>query len=67
MARRKGTWQSKLTKKELKHLRVGAGVTTLAGAKRNFEGQAKMRRDGTMFSEPCWDCKNIARKLGCPV
>jgi hypothetical protein len=63
--KKKNTWQSKLTKKELRHLRVDAGVTTLSAAKRNFELHVKMR--GETDVEPCWDCKNIARKLGLPV
>ena len=66
MARKKrNTWQSKLTKKELTHLRVDAGVTTLAGAERNFAEQLKMRAVDNW--EPCGDCKMIARKLGFPV
>lgn len=71
MARKKrNTWQSKLTKAELKHLRVTAGVTTLSGAERNFAGQLKMRQEQEgeeHVIEPCWDCKCIARKLGFPV
>ena len=67
MAKKKiNTWQSKLTKKELRHLRVTAGVTTLSGAERNFASQLKMRREQDVI-ETCWDCKCIARKLGFPV
>ena len=60
------TWRSKLTKAEVKHMKDTANCTTLAGLDRNFKAQAKMRIDfpGT---EPCWDCKNIARKLGFEV
>ena len=69
MKKRK-TWQSKLTKTELKHLKkdaFGPGVRiTLAGLKGMFEYQAKMRvgEDGY---EPCWVCKGIAGKLGFEV
>jgi len=59
------TWKSKLTKKEIKHLRVDAGVTTLGGAERNFAAQLEMRGDSEL--EPCWTCKHIAWKLGFPV
>ncbi|EKD40819.1 MAG: hypothetical protein ACD_74C00157G0004 [uncultured bacterium] len=56
------TWKSKLTAKELKHLKVDAGVKTLTDAKRNFEHHAEMRRTSSV--EPCFECKHIARKLG---
>ncbi len=56
-------WQDKLTKKELRHLRVDANCTTLAAVKRTVEKHEEWRKDfpGT---EPCWDCKEIGRKLG---
>ena len=65
-------WQDKLTKKDLRHLKKVAGVTTLAGAKRTFEVQAKMRQkmnqpEDDNFLEPCWECRAIARKLGFKV
>ena len=59
-----------LTKKELKHLRQVAGVTTLTAAKRTFELQAKMRAEADAegmppgIGEPCFECLAIARKLG---
>lgn len=56
---------SVLTKKELKHLKEDAGVTTLSGFKRTAEAQAEMRK--TMVCEPCWDCRHIAMILGLPV
>ena len=65
--KKRRTWQSKLTKSELKHLREDAfdsGVRiTLDGLRRMFEGQAKMRTGLDGF-EPCWICKGIAGKLG---
>ncbi len=58
------TWRSKLTKSELNHLKKEANVKDLAGLKRNFEEQAKMRKDFPSSLEPCWECKFIASKLG---
>lgn len=57
------TWQSKLTKKDMEHLKTVAGVNTLAGVKRSTRGQNKMREDYPA-TEPCWACKDISRKLG---
>lgn len=57
------TWRSKLTKKEVKHMKDTAGCTTLAGLERNFKAQAKMRKEIPEI-EPCWDCRHIAEKLG---
>lgn len=58
-------WQAKLTKEEMSHLRKVVGVRTLAGVKRNTIGQNHMRhKSPEPINEPCWDCKNIARKLG---
>jgi len=58
-------WQDKITKKELKHLR-DCGMKTLKQAKETFAYQ-KALRDKFPKSEPCWDCKCIARKLGFDV
>lgn len=67
MKKRK-TWQSKLTKTELKHLKetvfqIGErpNIETL---KRNFEAQAEMRKEEL---EPCRTCRAIAHKLGFAV
>lgn len=63
-------WRDKITKKELSHLRTVAGVWTLAAAKRTFSVQARMRKQADLegippgIGEPCWECKEIARKLG---
>jgi len=53
-----------LTKKENKHLKE-MGMTTLRQFKETAETQAAYRAEG--LSEPCYECKNIARKLGLPV
>lgn len=58
-------WQNKLTKSELKHLRE-MGVTTLAGANRNAEHQANLRKNPDML-EPCFECRSINIKLGLPI
>lgn len=52
-----------LTKKEKLHLRK-QGITTLQKFKEVAAEQARMRGEG---GEPCFDCKNIARKLDLPV
>ncbi|MCK4828808.1 hypothetical protein KA005_74475 [bacterium] len=66
MKKRK-TWRSKLTKKELKHLKEDAFESgtrlTLAVLEHTFRVQADMRKQDPTF-EPCWTCKAIARKLG---
>jgi hypothetical protein len=65
MKKRK-TWRSKLTKKELRHLaecvrRPGTRLA-LADVEQNCKAQANMRKEG--FVEPCWTCKGVAKKLG---
>ena len=58
-------WQQRLTAAERKHLRDEAGVSTLAGMRRNFEGHQKMReQEPRLELDPCLTCKGIARKLG---
>jgi hypothetical protein len=65
---KRGTWQSKLTKRELKHLRE-QGITTLRDFVDCRTKQLAMKaihiaqHPGTN-SEPCWDCRMIAEKLG---
>ena len=66
MKKKRNTWRSKLTKKEIKHMTEDAGCKTLDDLKRNFSGQAEMRIQLPKV-EPCWDCKFIAIKLGFPV
>ena len=70
--KKRRTWQSKLTKAELKHLKEDAfkpGTRiTLWGLEKNFEGQAEMRKkDPRPQCEPCWTCRGIAKKLGFAV
>ena len=66
MKKKRNTWRSKLTKKEVKHMKDAAGCTTLAGLERIFKGQAEMRKDFPDI-EPCWTCRTIAGKLGFEV
>ena len=65
---KKGTWQSKLTKKELAHLREH-GITTLRDFVECRTKQLEMKTMGIALhpginQEPCWDCRMIAEKLG---
>ncbi len=61
------TYFKDLTRKERKHLRE-QGITTLKEFKVCAAGQAKQRRvQPPEWSEPCWDCRMIAKKLGLPV
>lgn len=57
-----------LTKKERKHVHE-MGIKTLKEFKKNAEFQAKARREFPLpeFSEPCWDCRMIAKKLELPI
>lgn len=57
----KPLWKN-LTKKEVKHLH-GQGVTSLRQFKNVAAKQAEKRREFPTNSEPCWDCRYIARKL----
>lgn len=66
MKKTRATWRSKLTKKEVSHMKETANATTLGALERNFKAQVKMRKDFP-DTEPCWECKNIARKLGFEV
>lgn len=59
-------WKNKITKKELRHLKEVAGVTTLTQAKITFETQEGLRLIEPK-TEPCYECKVIAQKLGFPV
>lgn len=55
-----------LTKSETKHLRDVAGVTTLRDFKETAAAHVNMRAANPRI-EPCFECKNIARKQGLPV
>ena len=61
-------WQDKLTPEEFKHVKQYSG-RTLKAFKENRKVQLKMVADfeessGRKGSEPCFQCKIIARKLG---
>jgi len=64
--KRKAKWEKVLTLTEVKHLRENTDGT-LRSVKETFRKQQEMRehsiRAGFPFSEPCWDCKMIERKL----
>jgi hypothetical protein len=59
-------WEKKLTAKEVRHVRELCG-----GSLRSFTEQAdrlaNMRRELAYTSEPCWECRTIAIKLGLEV
>ena len=55
-----------LTEKEKKHLQE-MDITTLTEFKLVAQTQKEMRDSQSMGSEPCWDCRAIAKKLGLPV
>ena len=63
---REGGNMKTLTKKEKRHLRVVAGVRSLAEFGATAAEQAQMRRVEPRV-EPCFACKAIARKLGLEV
>ena len=57
-----------LTKKEKAHLRKELDFFTLAHFKKVAAEQKKMRENSEFpHYEPCYECKNIARKLGLPI
>lgn len=62
------TYFKDLTKKEHQHLRE-MGITTLKQFKANAAKQARLRKDfpRPAYSEPCWDCRGVAEKLGLPI
>lgn len=66
----KPKWQKPLNKAELKHLRAVAGCHSLKQFKETIEIH-KMDFDKNIelgmlvgIAMPCWECRNIARKLG---
>lgn len=63
MTEKKTYWKD-LTKAERKHVKE-MDLTTLRQFEKNARMQAEMRQSWP--SEPCWDCRAIARKLGLPV
>jgi hypothetical protein len=54
-----------LSKTEMKHLR-SQEMTTLKQFKATADAHVRMRAENPQI-EPCYECKNIARKLGVPV
>jgi hypothetical protein len=56
-------WKDKLTRPEQKHLRE-MGIHSLKAMRVNRGTQAKMKEYGENEIEPCWECRNIAVKLG---
>ena len=50
----------------LKEFAFDANRITLSGLKRTFEAQAKTRIENgnDTILEPCWECRDIAVKLG---
>lgn len=60
------TWQSKLNKSDMKHLR-SMGMDTLSIIETTLAHQADSRRDKHQHSEPCYSCRYIAVKLGLPT
>lgn len=62
-------WQKKLTKKQMKHLR-DSNVPTLSAFKLLREGQKKVENENKDKDVPlggrypCYECYEIAKKLG---
>jgi len=62
MSPKRKSWKSRLTSRQVRHLRQMAGVSTLTGLKRTLAAQEAMqRRTGY---EACPDCRGIGAKLG---
>jgi hypothetical protein len=57
-------YKHKITKANLKHLR-DYGMTSMRLIEKTMKTQAKERK--CTIHEPCWECKEIAKKLGLPV
>ncbi len=55
--KKKGRWQNRVTKKQLKHIRETTNRCTLTELINNIRGQ---RADGIR----CWECEEIAHRLG---
>jgi hypothetical protein len=58
-----------LNKKEMRHLRAQLSSPTLRNFKIVAEYQKSLRDapDFQQYNEPCYECKEIARKLGLPI
>jgi hypothetical protein len=58
-----------LTKKEMKHLKEQLDRPTLTNFKKvaAFQKSLREKPDFQQCDEPCYECKNIARKLGLPI
>jgi hypothetical protein len=54
-------WKKKLTRKERKHLKEDAEIDTLNQLKLTIKDHKERRK--TAKIEPCYICKEIARKL----
>ena len=59
---KKAKWQKNLTAKEIRHINETTNGGTLKSFKQNVAIQEKWRKEGE--SEPCFECKHIAIKLG---
>ena len=62
----KANWTNRkkiLTKKEMKHLTKDAGCNIKAAFQRTIDTHAIWRKENP-GTEPCWDCRQIAEKLG---
>ena len=57
-------WKSKLTKKELTHLKE-MGINTKHAFQNTINNQQKSREENNHnpILEPCWECRGIARKI----
>jgi len=70
--RRTAKWHKRITLKQLKHIKENTDGT-LAGVKKVLAYQKEKRDDAIRandypgITEPCWECKEIARRLGEPV
>lgn len=56
----------KLTRKEIKRLKEMGCFHSTAAMERTFAKQKTMR-EFSPDSEPCWECRTIAKKLGYPI
>ncbi len=57
----------RLTVVERRHLKIDAGVKTTQDLEVTFRDQAQMRAKHPKSSDPCWECRRIAKKLGYPI
>ena len=59
----KAKWQRKLTKKEIKHIKETTDRGTLIEFKRNHIQHEIWREEFPENSDPCRECREIAKKL----